>query len=205
LRTSSNSVMTDKQAIVFGQELARLRKEHGLTGAALGELAECSAVHISAMETGKKKPSPQLAERIADVFDLKVSDMLTPYDERVREIRQKYGATLREHRRKKGLSPNVIAGALGIPNSVYTEYEQGDCSITDREMDILIKLLDIGKEPEVVVETKTVEPPAEIPTDICALILGHIKDLQIGEDSQKKVWRYFMDTKAAAEERRLFG
>ena len=203
--------MTDAEAKAFSAELKRLRAEAGLTGAAFGELAGCSGVYISQLERGMKKPSPQLAARIAEAFNTTVEDMIgktkvvEATDEQVWEIRKQYGKVLREHREAKCLSPATIAGALGIPPYVYREYEQGLCSITDREMDMLSKLLDIGEKPEVVVETKTVEVPAEIPNEICDLILKHIKDLQIGEDEQKEVWRYFNKVKLDAEERRLFG
>lgn len=201
MRVSSNATMTDAQYEVFRAELKRLRTKEGLTGAAFGELVGCSAVHISSIETGKKKPSPELAERIADAFDLKVSDMFVSNDERVWEMRKKYGKSIKARREEKGISMNTMAGALGIPFAVYKEYEQGLCSITDREMDIINRLLGIGEERKV--EVKTVVE--EVPADICEIILGHIKDLSVDGATQKKVWQYFSKVKLDAEERRLFG
>jgi hypothetical protein len=101
----------------------------------------------------------------------------------------------------------VVAGALGIPLSVYKEYEQGLCSIKEREIDLLDKLLDMSKKPEVVEVEKevVVKVPVEIPAEICDLILTHIKDLQVDEATQKTVWRYFNNVKLDAEERKLFG
>lgn len=203
MRVSSNSVMTDAQGAVFGAELRRLRKKEGLTLAAFGELVGSSATHISALEGGSKKPSPQLAERIADAFGVKVEDMLVSNDDRVWEIRKKYGKTIREHRLKRNLSEVVVANALGVPLAVYKEYEQGLASITDREINLLDRLLGISEKPEVVEKVVTV--PAEIPAEIYDIILKHIKDLQIGEDEQKRVWRYFNEVRMTAEERRLFG
>ena len=185
--------------------MARLREANGLSQKALGELVDCSYVHIHALENGNRKPSPQLAERIAEVFDLKVSDMLIPNDDKIREFRRKYGAMLKEHREKKGLFPATVAGALGIEPYIYKEYEQGVSSITEREMNILNNLLDIGKKPEVIETKVVVEVPAEIPSEICDLILCHIRDLRVSEDAQKEVWRYFSKVKMDAEERRLFG
>lgn len=205
MRVSSNSEMTNEQGKVFGAELKRLRKENGLTGVEFAGLVDCSAVHISQLESGRKKPSPQLAGRIADAFGLSVSDMLVHNDEQVCKFRKEYGATLKKHRVAKDLPPAVVAGALGIEPYIYLEYEQGVSSITEREMNTLNKLLDIGKKPEVVVETKVVEVPAEIPSEICGIILEHIRDLQIGEDSQKQIWRYFSRVKMDADERRVFG
>lgn len=205
MRVSSNSKMTDEQAKTFGAELKRLRKEAGLSAKAFGELCDCSYIHIYGIESGKKKPSPELAERIADAFNLTVSDMLKPYEEHVWEVRRKIGATIRDKRREKGLTINTIAGALGVLPYVYEEYEKGLCSITDREMDTLNRLLGINEEPKVEIVKEVVEVPAEIPTQICDIILTHIKDLQINEATQKEVWRYFNKVKLDAEERRLFG
>lgn len=197
--------MTDAEAKTFGSELKRLREEAGLTGVAFAELIGTSAGHISQLERGTKKPSPELAERIADAFNVTVSDMLISNDTRITEMRRKIGAKLRDKRREKGLAINTIAGALGVLPYVYEEYEKGLCSITDREMDILNKLLGINEEPKVETVKEVVEVPAEIPAQICDLILGHIKDLQVSEDEQKEVWRYFNKVKLDAEERRLFG
>ena len=210
MRVSSNSLMTDEESKTFGAELKRLREEAGFTGMAFSELIGASGGHISQIERGVKKPSPELAERIADVFGVTVDGMLgekedKPDDDSVREIRIKFGKTLKEHREAKGLPIAVVAGALGIPTSVYKEYEQGLCSITDREMDMLGRLLGIGEKPKVVEKTVTVEVPAEIRLDMCDTILAHIKDLQISEDEQKEVWRYFKELKLNAEERTLFG
>jgi len=205
MKVSSNSKMTDAEAKTFGSELKRLRKEAGLSAEAFGELCGCSYIHIYGIENGKRKPSPELAERIANAFNATVSDMLKPHDERVQEIRRKIGASLRDKRREKGLAISTIAGALGVLPYVYEEYEKGLCSITDREMDILNKLLGVNEEPKVEVVEKVVEVPAEIPNEIYDIILKHIKDLQVSEDEQKEVWRYFNKVKLDAEERRLFG
>ena len=199
------ATFTDEQNAAFGAELKRLRKNEGLTQMALGELVGCSNNHIHALEEGKRKPSPELAERIADVFNLKVSDMLTPHDERVKETRRQIGMKLQEARRSKQLSIKTVAGALGILPYVYEEYEKGLASITDREMDTLNILLGINEEPKVEVVEKVVVVPAEIPTQICDLILTHIKDLNVDGATQKEVWRYFNKVKLDAEERRLFG
>ena len=131
--------------------------------------------------------------------------MLIPHDERVWEIRKKYGAVLKTKREEKGLPLAVVAGALNIPPSVYKEYEQGLCSITDREVEMLDKLLGISEKPKVVERKVVVEVPVEVPTKVCDIILEHIRDLQISEDEQRNLWRYFSKAKLDADERRLFG
>lgn len=198
------SKMTAEQSKAFGAEMKRLRKDAGLTISEFAKYLEVSASYVCSLEQARKKPSPTLAEKIAGVFNTTVDSMLAPADSRVDEFRKKYGAALREHREKKGLPCAVVAGALGIPPYVYKEYEQGLCSVTEREIDILNRLLDIGKKPEVVERQVVVEVPADIPTEICDMILGHVKDLQVGMDEQKQVWRYFSRAKLNAEEKKLF-
>lgn len=107
--------------------------------------------------------------------------------------------------KKRGLTPKEVAGALGIEPYIYKEYEQGVSSITDREMDTLTRLLDIGKEPKVIEKETIVEVTADIPSEIYDIILGHIKDLQVSEDEQRTVWRYFNKVRMDMEERKLFG
>lgn len=52
----------------FGQWLKRLRIQHDLTQEALAELASCSVQAIRAFEAGKRRPSVEMAERLADVL-----------------------------------------------------------------------------------------------------------------------------------------
>ena len=205
MRVSSNSAMTDAQNAIFGAELKRLRKQEKLSATAFGELVGVNAGHIYALETGKRKPSPELAERIADVFNIKVEDMLVTHDEKVWETRREYGKTIRERRRSKGLTVNVVAGALGVTTAVYKEYEQGLCSITEQQKFVLNTILGLNEEPKVIEKEIVVEVPAEIPTVICDVIMEHIKDLQIDAEAQKKIWRYFRKVKLDEEEHRLFG
>lgn len=205
MRVSSNSAITDAQNAIFGAELKRLRKQEKLSATAFAELVGVNAGHIYALEAGKRKPSPELAERIADVFNIRVEDMLVTHDEKVWETRREYGKTIRERRRSKGLTVNVVAGALGVPTAVYKEFEQGLCSITEQQKFVLDTILGLNEEPKVIEKEIIVEMPAEIPTVICDVIMEHIKDLQIDAEAQKKIWRYFRKVKLDEEEHRLFG
>lgn len=197
--------MTDAQSKVFSAEMKRLRKEAGMTTKEFASYVGISQAYVCNIESASRKPSPQLAEKIANAFDKTVDDMFISKDDRAREFREKYGATLKSHREEKGLPCSMVAGALGIPPAVYKEYEQGLCSITDRNMEMLDKLLGIGEKPKVVETKVVVEVPAEIPAKICNIILEHVRDLQIDESEQKEVWRYFSRARLDAEERRLFG
>lgn len=207
MRVSSKSKLTEAEGKIFGEELRRLRKEAGMSAKQFGEYIGVSQTYLSNLENNNRKPSPQLAQRIANAFDLTVDDMLIPLKDKVAEERRKYGKELSLRRNAKGLSSSVVAGALGIPLAVYKEYELGECSITEREKALLDSLF--GDKPKEEVEVEAEREPAtatsDVPLEICDIILGHIKDLQIDTEAQKKVWRYFSTAKLDAEERKLFG
>ena len=52
----------------FAQWLKRLRTQQDLTQEALAELAFCSVQTIRFFETGKRRPSLEMAERLAEVL-----------------------------------------------------------------------------------------------------------------------------------------
>ena len=186
-------------------EMKRLREEANMSTTEFSKYLGVSQSYVSNIECVNRTPSMPLMEKIAGAFDTTVDAMLAPTDERVIEFRKKYGATLKQHREARGLPCRVVAGALGVPPQVYKEWEQGLCSITEYQMEMLDKLLGIGEKPKAETVEVVVEVPANVPTEICDIIMGHIKDLQICEDEQKQVWRYFSRIKLDAEERRLFG
>lgn len=197
--------LTDEQRKAFASEMKRLREGANMSTTEFSKYLGVSQPYISNIECMNRTPSMPLMEKIAGAFDTTVDAMLAPVDDRVIEFRRKYGAMLKAHREAKGLPCRVIAGALGVPPQVYKEWEQGLCSITDYQKEMLDKLLAIGEKPKVETVEVVVEAPAEIPTGICDIILAHVKDLQISEDEQKEVWRYFSKVRLYAEERKLFG
>ena len=60
---------------IVKNELRRLRKEAGLSQAALGELLDVSRQTVIAIETGRYDPSLKLAMRIARQFGVRVEEM----------------------------------------------------------------------------------------------------------------------------------
>lgn len=205
------SMLTEEQAKEYAKNLRARRKEAKVTAGELAELVGVSSGYIYEIECGRAKPSPQLASRIEDAFGAK--PRLDKVDENVLEDRKEYGNKLFHARMNKGYKRSLVAGALGIPVDVYVEYERGECSIPDSKKETLEKLLGIGEvveEPPVTKETPVTfgipvedTPPVEI--DVCDIILDHVKDLKVDVETQKRVWRYFMDMKMREEERRLFG
>ena len=205
MRVSSNSNLTDKQVQAFGKELKRRREGAGFSTKDFATIVDCSYSYINNLEHGRRRPSPQLVDRVANVFGVPVSDMLEPdaLNEPLEE-RVEYGKKLLNARMDKKIKRSVLAGALGIPVEVYVEFERGECSISPHQKELLNKLLDIDKEVAAVAPT-VVKEVISVPIEICDTILKHVKDLQIDSEAQKNVWRYFTEQKVKAEERALFG
>jgi putative transcriptional regulator len=59
----------------FGKKLLMLRTQHGLTVRELGKAVGISIGHITQMETGKNKPSLEVAFKIARFFNVSVDDL----------------------------------------------------------------------------------------------------------------------------------
>src|SRR5215207_4031204 len=55
---------------IFGSKLRRLRQEQGLTQDVLAELAGCATQTIRKIEAGARRPSHQMADRLAQVLGL---------------------------------------------------------------------------------------------------------------------------------------
>lgn len=60
----------------FAVTLKMLRLQHGLTQQELAEHLELSPVTISGYELGRREPSIEMLERIADYFDVTVDYLL---------------------------------------------------------------------------------------------------------------------------------
>ena len=60
--------------IPFGQLLRQLRKDYGLTQEDLAEQVGCSIETISKIERGERRPSKQVAERMAQVLDIPAAE-----------------------------------------------------------------------------------------------------------------------------------
>ena len=58
----------------FGEKLRILREQHDLTKTALGQmLGHKTHTHVSALESGRKRPSLDLALKIADLFEVDIN------------------------------------------------------------------------------------------------------------------------------------
>lgn len=68
--------MLDTEQTV-GEMIFRLRKERGWTQKELADLVEMHPNHVSRMETNKMQPRRSTLEKLAEVFQLNVEDLLT--------------------------------------------------------------------------------------------------------------------------------
>lgn len=60
--------------VSFGEWLKRTRKAAGLTQAQLADEAGCSAIAIRKMEAEERRPSDQIAERLAVIFNIPIKE-----------------------------------------------------------------------------------------------------------------------------------
>ena len=70
--------MISKNDVKFGRNISKLRKDVGLTQESLAEKAKISTTYIGYIETGRKKPSLKVINKIASVLKVKVKDLF-PY------------------------------------------------------------------------------------------------------------------------------
>lgn len=70
LNKADSFPVNDLSSLSFGRWLKRLRAQHDLTQEALAELAYCSVQTIRFFESGKRRPSLEMAERLAEVLEV---------------------------------------------------------------------------------------------------------------------------------------
>ncbi len=70
--------MVTKKDVRLGKNIAKMRKNAGLTQEQLAERTNLSLTFIGYLETGKKKPALRSLNKIASVLKVKVKDLI-PY------------------------------------------------------------------------------------------------------------------------------
>jgi predicted ATPase/transcriptional regulator with XRE-family HTH domain len=88
------------ESLPFGRWVKRLRAEHDLTQEALAELVGCAVQSVRSFESGRRRPSREMATRLAEVLGL-------PADERDSFVRLARGAT--------GIAGELPSPAHAIP------------------------------------------------------------------------------------------
>ena len=95
----------------FGQLLKQLRKDYGLTQEDFAEQVGCSIETISKIERGERRPSKQVAERMAQVLDV-------PVAERAAFVRMArlLSRSAEEHQEQETRGHETGDGSLSIPS-----------------------------------------------------------------------------------------
>lgn len=60
----------------FGRAVRSIREEHGHSQEKLAELAEVDRTYISMIERSKRQPTLEVAQRIAEALDVKLSEII---------------------------------------------------------------------------------------------------------------------------------
>lgn len=197
--------MTPAQYEAFRAELKRLRKDSHLTCNALGELLDCSAVHISNVERGKRYPSKDLAKDIADVFGTTVDAMcISEGDRRAVELSNN-GKDLLNKRISKGFKINEVAGFLGMSREAYMDMESGKCNTPDSIKEALDRLYKVEERVETIEVVKEIPTPSPISMWEIDKVLAHITDMDIDVSEQKALFKKLSDARTKMLEAELFG
>lgn len=69
----------------FGQRMAKLRQEHGLSQALLGQQLGVSRGMIAYYESCAKNPTAEFIEKVAERFDVPASSLIGPNDQTPRK------------------------------------------------------------------------------------------------------------------------
>lgn len=104
-----------EQELLFGRWLKRLRAQRDLTQELLAERAGCASQTIRMIEGGHRRPSRQLAERLADVLQVSVEER-TAFLQRARTKQQPLSDQAVESASTPSASPSLAFHAqLPIP------------------------------------------------------------------------------------------
>ena len=68
-------LQSGEQMQKFGEKLFRLRKQHGMTMRELASALNTTYGYISDLESGRRKPSLELGERIAELFNVSLDQL----------------------------------------------------------------------------------------------------------------------------------
>lgn len=94
-----------------GARLRRARHDRGLTADDLADLAGVSPQVLSAWETGRYSPTPQLLRRVADALHVTIADLVVLAADKslLSDLRTQAGLTQSESAARVGVSPSTLA------------------------------------------------------------------------------------------------
>ena len=143
-------------SILFSYNLKALRKRVGLTQVELARKLHVANGTIAMWETGKREPNFETIQKIAEIFDVSIDDLIGNHcmDNRLRQLRI-----------KSGLSQKELADRLYVNQTAVSQLERG---ITTPNQNTLIKLCDmygvtidyiLGYSPDIAPRKKGVKIP----------------------------------------------
>ncbi len=71
-------------AKIVGEAIADFRKEKGISQEVLSGLADIGRTHLSAIERGERKPTLETLYRISCALGIKMSDIVTEIEKRLK-------------------------------------------------------------------------------------------------------------------------
>lgn len=117
----------------IGDNVRRLREEHGLTQRELGEIAGVSDKAVSTWELGTKEPRMAAVARMATYFQIPKSAIL---DDPLPAA--EFAAALERLCRAWGRTPEQLERELTIPRARLWQLRRGQVAPTEEELDQLV-------------------------------------------------------------------
>lgn len=129
----------------FSEKLYELRKSQKLSQKELAKRIGVSQASINYWEKGQRTPSIDAAYKIADYFEIEISQLLDPdtYD---RESTVLLGDNIKSLREEKGYSIKQLSELTQIPQSIIKQYEAGLMTPKNKNILKLASVLDYSGE-----------------------------------------------------------
>lgn len=220
---STRSPLTEVEALAFSKNMRIFQEKEDLTVKELAELLGVSSGYISNIKAGQYKASPRIVEELSKLSKIPESVLLTDPEDVVWAERKEFGKRCRKARSSLGYTKKQVCDFAGIGTSrILDEIESGQCSTTPEQREKLEKLLfpkmtvvaeatptpEAEKPAETVKEDKSevvAKTEAGIPYEVIDVVIKHVKDLNVSEDIQRKVFRSLSEYVTALKEEALFG
>ncbi len=160
--------------------LRKLREKAGLSQAELGNLVGLKQTTISQYESGAREPNLDLTQKIADVLDVSLDELVRPLPLQVESNeKEDLGQTIANLRKQNNLTQAELGAKLGVIKQTISSWENGVsspsnetlaniASIFDVSVDYLLGLED-ARSKKLQVEESKKEDLQKIITDLCQI------------------------------------
>lgn len=159
--------------------LKQLRERAGLSQAELGNLVGLKQTTISQYENRTRQPNLDLTQKIADVLEVSLDELVRPLENRVESNEEDLGYTIANLRKSKNMTQREFAHLLGVSNGAVAMWEtnkrQPDLDTLrkiakyyDVSVDYLLGLEDV-KSKKLQMGDSDKEDLQKIITDLCQI------------------------------------